>query len=333
MHNLQQNFKGGINVMSKDNCTQFCIICGENFSDTVKPSKEHIIPEALGNEKLVTYCVCQKCNNDLGSNVDSYLTDYILVKMIRKDNLEKDKDLQIFDSALTDDKGDKYRITDQGPKIFPNVNVDKEKQSVHIEVASINEGKRIAKGILKNKFKKNDDEIEAILSDPSRFIKSETQYAKAGVFKQDANLNLARFKLAAIKIAYEYAVEKLGESYTTDDSATILRAYLKAGREGKKEFTENEYKIISERCHCVDSFTEITEKIAEKYSNYNNVCKIKDIVYISRDSGDNLICCIRILNTNFLTFTVFLSQNASNYLNKGTEYITLILDDNSLLEV
>lgn len=318
--------------MNKDNHTPFCIICGENFSNMVKPSKEHIIPEALGNEKLVTYCVCEKCNNDLGSNVDSYLTDYVLVKMIRKGNLEKDKDLQVFDSAMTDDKGNKYRITDQGPEIFPNVNIDKEKQHVHMEVASLEEGKKVAKDILKKKFKKNADEIEEILSDPLRFIKGETQYAKAGVFKQDAKLDLARFKLAAIKIAYEYAVEKLGERYTTDESAAILRAYLKAGREGKKEFTEDEYKIISERCHCEDSFTEITEKTAELYRNSTGGRKIKYMVYISRDGGNNLICCIRILDTNFLTFTVFLSKNARNYLNGGEGYMALVLDDNSLFE-
>lgn len=318
--------------MNKDNHTPFCIICGENFSNMVKPSKEHIIPEALGNETLVTYCVCEKCNNDLGSNVDSYLTNHVLVKMIRKGNLEKDKDLQVFDSAMTDDKGNKYRITDHGPEIFPNVNIDKEKQYVHMEVASLEEGKKVAKGILKNKFKKNADEIEEILSDPSRFIKGKTQYAKAGVFTQDAKLDLARFKLAAIKIAYEYAVEKLGERYTTDESAVILRAYLKAGREGKKEFTEDEFKIISKRCHCEDSFTEITEKTAELYRNSTGGRKIKYMVYISRDGGDNLICCIRILDINFLTFTVFLSKNASNYLNGREGYTALVLDDNSLVE-
>lgn len=318
--------------MRKDSHTPFCIICGEKFSDKVKPSKEHIIPEALGNEQLVTYCVCEKCNNDLGSNVDAYLTDYVLVKIIRKGNLEKDKDLQIFDSAMTDDKGNKYRITEQGPEIFPNVDIDKEKQTLHMEVASLEEGKKIAKGILKKRFKKNADEIEEILSDPLRFIKGETQYAKAGVFTQDAKLDLARFKLSAIKMAYEYAIEKLGESYTTDESAAILRAYLKAGREGKKEYTEDEYKIISERCHCRDSFTEITEKVAEIYRNSTGGQKIKYMIFISRDSGNNLICCIRILDTNFLAFTVFLSKDASNYLNGEEGYITLVLDDNSLFE-
>lgn len=318
--------------MSKNNHTPFCIICGENFNDMVKSSKEHIIPEALGNEKLITYCVCEKCNNELGSNVDSYLTDYVLVKIIRKANLEKDKNLQIFDSAMTDDKGDKYRITDQGAEIFPHVNIDKGKQSVHMEVASFEEGKRVAKEILKSRFKKSTDEIEDILSDPLRFIKEETQYAKAVVFTQDATLDLACFKLAAIKIAYEYAVERLGESYTTDESATILRAYLKAGREGKKKFTDDEYKIISERCHCEDPFTEIAEKTAEIYRNLTGGRKIKYMVFISRDRGNNLICGIRILDTTFLTFTVFLSKNASNYLKGGEGYIALVLDDNSLFE-
>ena len=317
--------------MSKDSHTPFCIICGEKFSDTVKPSKEHIIPEALGNEKLVTYCVCEKCNNDLGRNVDSYLTDYVLVKMIRKCKLEKDRDLQFFDSAMTDDNGNKYRITDQGPEIFPNVNIDKEKWHVHMEVASLEEGKRVAKGILKNKFKKNAEEIEEILSDPSRFIKGETQHTKVGVFTQDATLDLARFKLAAIKIAYEYAVEELGESYTMDESATILRAYLKAGREGKKDFTEHEYKIISEHCHYVDSFSEITEQIVARCRNLIGGRKIKHMVCIVRDGGDNLVCGIRILDENILAFTVLLSKNASNYLNGDKEYITFVFDDNSLL--
>ena len=319
--------------MSKTRHTPFCIICGENFSSTVKPSKEHIIPEALGNEKLVTYCVCEKCNNDLGSNVDSYLTDYILVKMIRKVKLEKDKDLQIFDSTMTDDKGDKYRITNQGPEIYPNVNIDEEKQHVNIEAASLEEGKRVARSILKRRLNKNKEEIEEILSDPSRFIKGETQYAKVGVFKQDAKLDFARFKLAAIKIAYEYAVERLGESYTTDENAAILRAYLKSGREGKKEFTEDEYKVISERCRCEDHFDEVTKKTVDWYRSLTDGQEIKYMICIGRDVSDNLICCIRILDTKLLAFTVFLSANASNYLSGGKGYISFVLNDNSLFEV
>lgn len=318
--------------MERNKHTSFCIICGESFSDIVKPSKEHIIPKALGNKKLVTYCVCGKCNNDLGSNVDSYLTDYILVKIIRKAALEKDKDLKIFDSVMTNDRGEKFRITDQGPEKFPNVSIDK-KQCVRMEVSSLEEGETIARDILKKKFNKSNEEIEEILSDPSQFIKSETQYAKAGSFTKEIPLDLTRFRLAAIKIAYEYAVEKLGEAYMTDEKAFILRAYLKAGRKGKREFSEKECKTISEHCHCGDAFTGIAEMLSAQYQNLTAGRKIKYMVSIFQDAGGNLICGIRILDEDFLTFTVLLSKDACKYLNDGHGYMASVLDDDSLIEV
>ena len=43
-----------------------CIICDSEKDG----SKEHIIPEAMGNSKLITYKVCEECNNKLGSKVD-----------------------------------------------------------------------------------------------------------------------------------------------------------------------------------------------------------------------------------------------------------------------
>ena len=78
----------GMNDLKKatDNLMN-CIICGYEKEE----SDEHIIPEALGNEKLITKRVCEYCNNRLGSNVDSYLTDHPLVKIIRINNGLKGK--------------------------------------------------------------------------------------------------------------------------------------------------------------------------------------------------------------------------------------------------
>ena len=44
-----------------------CIICKKEELE----SEEHIIPEALGNKKLITKRVCAHCNNKLGTNVDT----------------------------------------------------------------------------------------------------------------------------------------------------------------------------------------------------------------------------------------------------------------------
>lgn len=57
-----------------------CIICGKEK----EPSKEHIIPEALGNNKFCTQNVCADCNNRMGANIDSYITEHPLIKFIRK---------------------------------------------------------------------------------------------------------------------------------------------------------------------------------------------------------------------------------------------------------
>lgn len=312
---------------------QFCIICGNSFSDNVVPSKEHIIPEALGNKKLVTYSVCRTCNNNLGSNVDCYLTDFLFARIVRKANLCKDKDLRIFDSIMTDDKGNDYRITDDGPQIKPDVKIDKDIGHIHMEVATVEEGLKIARKILKSRFKKNSAEIEEILKDPSRFMKGEAQFLYVGTFTQNFTIDFTRLKLAAIKIAYEFASEKLGEEYAVDNDAVILRAYLKSGCDGYKQFTKEKCKEIDQRCHCIDSFTEIIDNMADAFSIMSVGRKMVYIMYLHPDGGDNLICNIRILDSSLLSFTVFLSKNASRYLVGKRDYLSCVLDDGELIEL
>lgn len=57
-----------------------CIICGKER----ETSLEHIVGESLGNKKFTTNKLCKECNNLLGTKIDSYFTDHILVKMIRE---------------------------------------------------------------------------------------------------------------------------------------------------------------------------------------------------------------------------------------------------------
>ena len=71
--------------------------------------------------------------------------------------------------------------------------------------------------------------------------------------------------LAAIKIEYEYAVEKLGKQYAIDEDACVLRVYLNAGNEGYKVFSVEENEDMSVRCYLVDAFIEISEKVLSAY--------------------------------------------------------------------
>ncbi len=309
--------------------TDFCIICGQKFDDSIVPSLEHIIPEALGNEKLTTECVCRKCNNNLGSNVDCYLTDYIIVKFLRSQKLDKDKDIQLFDSNLVDDKGDTYLIRDNKPEIVPKIEIDKESKHVHMEVSSLSDAKKHARRILKRRFKLSEDEINGILEDPERFIVGDTQSIKVEALKQDATIDFARFKLAVLKIAYEYATEKIGDSYTSDPVAIIFRSYLKAGCDGKKEFSQSDYDVFGKYCSLGNKFTDIL-KDALKACEGKTTSPVLHFTQIISNEGNQLLCTIRILNSDFLTFNVLISEDASRY--KKKDFCTVILEDGFLYE-
>ena len=65
-----------------------CIFCGRTEAEFINGNKwteEHIIPEPLGNETLKIYDVCKLCNSGLGTYVDKYFVDHMLVKVIRQD--------------------------------------------------------------------------------------------------------------------------------------------------------------------------------------------------------------------------------------------------------
>lgn len=318
--------------MNKRKSTDFCIICGKSFdnSGTVR-SLEHVIPEALGNEKLITYNVCRKCNNALGAHVDSYLTNYIIVKMARTVKLDKDKDLRVFDNCLTDDKGRKYRITNDGPQIFPRITM-KDQRSLQMEIPNTPEGKREARDYLKKHYHKTDSEINDIFSDPQKFIVGDKQYEQPGTFKQDATIDFARFKLAAIKIAYEYTVEKFGEIYTTDDVAVVLRSYLLTGKEGNTNFTDADYKEITKFCHCKERLTDVISQAIKTSIDNKKENQIRHMIFLYSNAANKLFCGMCILDEPFLTFTVMLSEHADIYLDDKC-YVSILFTDGCLLEL
>ena len=72
-----------------------CIICRQEKEE----SDEHIIPEALGNKKLITRRVCKECNNKLGTKVDDYLMNHPIVKLVRTNEKlygKSGKDIKFF---------------------------------------------------------------------------------------------------------------------------------------------------------------------------------------------------------------------------------------------
>ena len=124
-----------------------CIICGKEEKESI----EHIIPQALGNEKLITERVCEACNNRLGANIDYYLTDHPLVKLIRMNNgiVGKKNKIKFFDGVEKDiHSGIKYSMKDETPKILPRIISDKD-GGIRVEAANFEEGLAYLKKVLK----------------------------------------------------------------------------------------------------------------------------------------------------------------------------------------
>jgi len=132
-----------------------CIICNMEKDG----SKEHIIPEAMGNSKLITYKVCEECNNRLGSKVDNYLTDYILTKIIRKKLgfLGKMRRRLNIPSILSDEKGKEYLFRDDIPK--KKAVVENHDGVLHIEADNLKEALGIARKCLNTEWENQERKL------------------------------------------------------------------------------------------------------------------------------------------------------------------------------
>ena len=113
-----------------------CIICRQEKEE----SDEHIIPEALGNKKLITRRVCKECNNKLGTKVDDYLMNHPIVKLVRTNEKlygKSGKDIKFFSGFEIDEKtGLKYDMKSGKPILQPRIVSDNDGH-IRIEAANV----------------------------------------------------------------------------------------------------------------------------------------------------------------------------------------------------
>ena len=98
-------------------------------------------------------------------------------------------------------------------------------------------------------------------------------------------------------------------------------------------FSSEEADDILRRCHGKDAFTDIMRDIFEMYSKITSGRKIKYMIWICQDGSGQLLCGIRLLDEDVLSFTVFLSKDAKKYLKGRQGYTTFIFEDGSVYEL
>lgn len=306
-------FRGGM-VMK-------CIICNEE----TQGSKEHIIPKALGNDKLITDRVCQACNNKLGSYVDNYFIDHPIIKIIRKDRNwlgESGAPIKIFPPSAEDKvSGKRFLFRDDTPVLPPEVTL--KGNTMHIEASSIEEGMNIARKKL-NRMDIPSEQIEEILKNCS----STEKQAINPEFSLPADIDLGRFGLAIMKIAYEYTHKCLGDSYLENKTAQTIRQEL---------YRNIQCDSCSNITVDADFIKRCFVRINEEFICNINSCieklhaSIRHLLILHGTPDGKLACDILLGMTSAISFSVFVAEKIpSNYPKEGM-YITFILENNQVI--
>lgn len=282
-----------------------CIFCGLTESDFNQKNcwtVEHIIPEALGNKSLKINNVCKNCNSGLGANVDSYFVNHFFLKMIRQTLEIKGKSGEIPNAFKegNDEEGRVIRVDGSFRTTYAPY-VEKKGNKIKFSASSKEEIKKMIK---KKLYRMNisENEIQIILK---KVDQAKSHYTQPEVI-YDASVNLSRFYLEALKIAFEYAIFKLGEGYLMDSRAIEIQQYLNCAINGGMK---TECKEISGVCL-------IHTQIVETFKNAGKKCHM---LVLHADAENRLIVEVILFMTPFLSFSVLVSNDASklNFLGKS----------------
>ena len=300
-----------------------CIICNEEKTE----SKEHIIPKAMGNDNFITNRVCRSCNNKLGSYVDNYFINHLIIKIIRKDRNwvgESGIPIKLFPSNAVDKvSGKHFLFRDDKPIFLPEAIL--ENDVMHVEASSLEEGMKIARKKL-DRMGFSAERIEEILKNCSL---SEKQTIKPE-FSFPANIEWGRFGLAIVKIAYEYTHRCLGDSYLENETARVIRQEL-----FKSIYHENDISINNNNDFIKYHFIPCNEDMLHIVKNCSEgfTVPIRHCLILHKTPDKQLVCDIFLGLINIISFSVLMAEKmASDYLREQM-YITLIFDDSSIIDV
>ena len=295
-----------------------CIICKEERNE----SNEHIIPEALGNKKLITKRVCKDCNNRLGYNVDDYLVNHLLVKLLRIDhNLpgKSGKKIKFLEAVETDkNTGSKYSTKNGSLVLLPRF-IDNDDGIVRVEASNFDDG--IA--FFKKHSRRNgytESEIEIFCKD-AFLVENELE---PPTFEKEISIDFSCFSLAAIKIAYEYAFAILGEGYLDDEVAKLFsRELYKATKENKREIVPSDE--LARFVIFPIGGTGIEKLLVQQRESLNaTTMKVLHTIFFMKESN-NLYCVLNLCMTDAISFVVKVSENADAYSEKMP--LTLIFEN------
>lgn len=220
-----------------------CIFCLEDRPSSV----EHVFPDAIGGT-LTIERVCKPCNDRLGAQVDSLLTDHGLILLKRAQLGMRDSSGRMIDpfrslfrqARMADDSAQKVELradakTDElVPYLFHKSTTEELADGTKIIRATIDasDTSEIGKIIQRTRRREglpplSDTELEAQIA--AAIAGKQTR--EHPEIKLSFDVDIREYKRAVAKIAYELAWLWLGDDYLADPTAGALRKLILEGIE------------------------------------------------------------------------------------------------------
>lgn len=208
-----------------------CIICRKE-KPKEKMSDEHVIPDALGGYYHI-YCVCKDCNSFLGSNVDIHLINHKFSEFYRMDKKLYGKSGKLpnpFSGHFTNEQspGLKYKtFINENQKLDfrqvpaePQIQKDENGIIETITIVSDEKDKSTAQKQLQRILQKNN-----IKEGQYETVETIRTLDNNIPFEGNFEIDIKKFKIGLLKIAYEFAVDKI-PAYFYDSMAIRISHIL-----------------------------------------------------------------------------------------------------------
>lgn len=268
-------------LMNKQNGESMqCIICRE---DKEEMSDEHVIPSSLGGFYHI-FNVCKTCNSKMGEVVDSPLVNHKLTELYRFTNEIEGKSGSVpnpFSGTFLEEGSTEVKarmdINEEGKLdvIYHPVIKLKEKAGVvqSIEIAVDSKDEKNIDRILQKIMKRKGIPDSAIIKGERR------REIRTGGVDGKWEIDILKFKIGLLKIAYEFSVDSIPEYFLDADAIKISKILRSADYEGVKEYV----KIGSG----------LQPEIFEPFANYLDLSSKKHYLILT-PSEFGLLCLVKL---------------------------------------
>ncbi len=270
-----------------------CIICREDKDDM---SDEHVIPDSLGGFYHI-FNVCKTCNSKMGEKVDSPLVNHKLTELYRfAQEIEGKK-------GITPNPFSGTFMEDSSPEVKARVDVNSEgKLEVKYHpIIKLTEDAGVVQSIEIAVDSKDEEKIDEILKKiitrkgipESAIVKGERRREiRTGGVGGRWEIDILKFKIGLLKIAYEFAVDSIPDFFLDADTKKISEILRSADYEGVKEY--------------VNIGSGLQPEIFEPFADYLDLSSKKHYLVLTQtESG--LLCLVKL--HDLFSIGVVLSKN------------------------